>query len=309
MPCRAPHERVQTAVCQLEPMSAVSISFIVTTENAANRCETILDILKSAKTDIDEVVVVTSMSGANDSSLLERSWFKVIGIPGASVFTLRARVPAIARNDWVVVLEEHSIVTSATIDAARRLIRDKGNIDLVVFLGKNLTSTGSWGWANFLHTFAFAWAPIRLPPTFSPVTAVAVRRSAFNTDGPLRDGEWELSLIPRLFATGRTAYSNEIFIDHIRHFSLTSGLAIAFHNARAGSGLSRNFGRARRAIFDEGWYAFTQRPAQIVKHHADRWHELPAGVLWRLYAVGLAHLIGNAWGAFLGPGKSPHKLD
>lgn len=290
-------------------MPDASISFIVTTENTASQCGRILDVLKSAKTDNDEVVVVTSTSGANEPALAERSGFRVVAIPDASVFTLRANVPAVARNEWVVMLEEHAMVTPATLDAIRRIIRERPDVDLIQFVGKNLTSTGPWDWANFLLTFAFLWAPVSSPPTFSPVTAVTVRRSALRTEAPLRDGEWELRTIPGLFASGRTAWSNDIFIDHVKFLSMTSGLAIAFHNARAGAGLSRSFGRPRKEIFAEGWYVLTQRPGQTAKQCAARWHELPTGVKWRLHAFGLMHLIGNAWGAFFGPGRSPHRLD
>src|SRR5262245_47102943 len=129
-------ESAQPAACQAESMPAISISFIVITENGANRCGAVLDVLRPQKTAIDEVVVITSMDGASHPSLVEHSWFQVVGIPDASVFTLRARVPAIARKEWVVVLEEHSLVTSATLAALRSLICERDDVDLVQFLGK-----------------------------------------------------------------------------------------------------------------------------------------------------------------------------
>src|SRR3954471_1271047 len=145
-----------------------SISFLVTTETRAHHCEPMLNVLKSAKMVGDEVVVVTSSDRVEELSPADRSWLKVVGIPNASVFTLRAHIAAIAKNEWVIALEEHSMVTLGTIEAIRDLIRDRTDIDLIVFLGKNLTSVSPWGWANFLHTFAFAWAPVDTPPSFAP---------------------------------------------------------------------------------------------------------------------------------------------
>ncbi len=286
-----------------------SISFLVITETIAYHFKPMLNVLKSAKMAGDEVVVVTSSDRAEEVLPADCSWLKVVEIPNASVFALRAHIPAIAKNEWVMALEDHSMMTPGTIDAIRGLIRDRTDIDLIVFLGKNLTSVSPWGWANFLHTFAFAWAPVDTPPSFAPVTAVMVRRSALMTEIPMREGEWELCVIPRIFASGRIAYSNDIYIDHIKPVSWPSGLALAFHNARAGAGLSRHFKRSIKEIFDEGWYASARRPSQIALALTGRGHELPSGVLWRMYLVGLAHLIGNAVGGLLGPGQSPHKID
>jgi hypothetical protein len=56
-----------------------------------------------------------------------------------------------------------------------RLIRERSDIDLIPFLGKNLTSTGRWGWANFLFTFALVWAPLDHRPPFSIVTSAVVQ--------------------------------------------------------------------------------------------------------------------------------------
>ena len=137
---------------------------------------------------MDEVIVLTRSDRISEIKAVDQSWCHVVGIPDASIYSLRARIPTISQNDWLVVLEEHSLVTITTLDAIRSTIQNQPDIDLIVFLGKNLTSVSPWGWANFLHTFALIWAPIDGPPPFSPVTSAIVRRAALGTDVALREG-------------------------------------------------------------------------------------------------------------------------
>ena len=218
---------------------AGSISFVVITENNVRDCDAILEVLSLGKHPIDDVIVLTRSDRVSEINTADRPWCRVIGISDASIYSLRAVIPTISQNDWLVVLEEHSLVTIATLDAIRSTIQNQSDIDLIVFLGKNLTSVSPWGWANFLHTFALIWAPIDEPPPFSPVTSVIVRRAALQTDCAFREGEWELRTIPQIFARGRIAYSNDICVDHIRRLTIISCFLINYHNARAGAGIGR----------------------------------------------------------------------
>ncbi|MCZ7658966.1 MAG: alpha/beta fold hydrolase [Xanthobacteraceae bacterium] len=286
--------------------AADTISFVVVTETGAHACGRNLDVLRTVGTDSDEILVVTRQDHVAEVPYRGEGWLRVVGVPEASVFALRASAPKHARNDWIVLLEEHSLVTAATLEAARSIIRERRDVDLIMFLGRNLTSTGPWEWANFLHTFALVWAPIEGPPAFSPAPAAIVRRSVI---GELREGGWEFELIPRLFASGRVAFGNEIYIDHVRPLAGAECLVLNFHNARACAGLSRRLGRPTRAILYEGWHVFAERPQQLTRALAPRLRELPAGTPWRLRAVGFAHLLGCLAGALFGPGRSTHAID
>jgi hypothetical protein len=189
------------------------------------------------------------------------------------------------------------------------MIEERRDIDLIAILGKNLTSISPWGWANFLHTFARAWAPVAEPPPFAPVTSVALRRAALPGEMPLADGEWELRIVPRLFATGKVGWANAIYIDHDRPLELISCFTINFHNGRSGGAQLRRLGMPAPAVIGEGWRDLAHRPQQLVETLASRWHELPAGTAWRLHVVGLAACLGKTVGALLGPGRSPHLID
>jgi len=302
------HVRRAFAVTEVIP-PAGSISFVVITENNVRDCDAILGLLNLAKKPIDDVIILTRSDRVSEINPADRPWCRVVGISDASIYSLRAQIPTISQNDWLVVLEEHSLVTIATLDAIRSTIQNQTNIDLIVFLGKNLTSVSPWGWANFLHTFALIWAPIDVPPPFSPVTSVIVRRAALRSDSAFREGEWELLTIPQIFARGRIAYSNDIYVDHIRRLTAISCFLINYHNARAGAGIGRGLGRPVKRLLAEGWSTFYRRPPQLARARAARWSELPPGTLWRMYMVGLIHLIGTVVGAFFGPGQSAHKLD
>jgi hypothetical protein len=196
------------------------------------------------------------------------------------------------------------LVNKRTLDAILEVIRNKPNADLVVFLGKNLTSVSRWGWAIFLHVFALVWAPLQGPPPFSPVTSAVVRRSKLRSDARLAQGAWELQIIPRIFNSGKIEHSNDIFINHVKPMSLGSALRLGYHNARAGAALQRDLAIPARNVLYEGWYAFAPRPRLIAKALRERMHELPAGTILRLHVVGFTHLVGNIVGCYLGGGRS-----
>src|SRR2546422_434457 len=98
-----------------------SISFVVTSYQTAEHAETNLRTLRSTKRTGDEVVVMTGQSPvpATDGN----GWFRVMAIPGASEFTLRAHIPAVCRKEWVVLVEDHALVTARTIEVVRELIQ------------------------------------------------------------------------------------------------------------------------------------------------------------------------------------------
>ena len=194
-----------------------SISFVLVTETGVDRAGPVLDAIGAALRAGDEAILLTRSDRIVDLPSPAPPWLRVVGLPEASVFRLRGHVPAVARCEWIVLFEEHTFMTAAGVAAMRQMIGERRDIDLIVILGKNLTSVSPWGWANFLHTFARAWAPVDQPPPFAPVTSVALRRAALPGEAPLQDGEWELKVVPRLFATGRVGWAET------RSISITTG--------------------------------------------------------------------------------------
>lgn len=155
----ASSENASTDAATIEDRAG-SASFVLTSHEFEHSGAN-LKLLRPALREGDEVIVLTASEPVRPP---EASWFRVVSIPGASDFTLRSHIPAVCRNEWVVLLEDHALVNKRTLDAILEVIRNKPNADLVVFLGKNLTSVSRWGWAIFLHVFALVWAPLQGPP-------------------------------------------------------------------------------------------------------------------------------------------------
>jgi len=285
------------------------MSYVVLTENNVRHAGQVLDTIDQVRRDDDEVILLTRADQVGNLRGPRRPWVRVVGIRDADIFALRAHLSAVARKDWVMLLEEHSLVTRPTLLAVQDVIARTPQINLVVFLGKNLQSVNKWGWANFLHTFALTWAPLEHPPPFSPVTSAAVRREAIGTEDALEEGEWELRLIPRIYGTGRFAYSNDIYVDHFRPLNARTCFLLNFHNARAGAALQRRLGVPRGQILREGHQARVERPYALARAIAPRERELPAPMLGPLRVVGWALHLGMIAGALFGPGQSRHKLD
>jgi hypothetical protein len=284
-----------------------SISFVVTATDHLEHAEPNLAALRSTLRDGDEVFVFTCLEAPKTAAPAE-SWYSVVTVPDATVFALRAQIPAICHNEWIVLLEDHALIEPRAIESIREVIRSKPGIDLIAFLAKNLSSRSRWGWAVFLYVFALVWAPIEGSVPFSAVTSTVVRRARLGKEAPLEEGLWELKLIPGIFSQGKVAYANDIFIDHFKPVTPLSAVILAFHNARAGAALQRKLGIPVRDIVREGWYCVTPRPQTLAKALIRRIHELPAGTFRRIRILGCAHLVGNVVGSFFGAGRSGYKV-
>jgi hypothetical protein len=285
-----------------------SISFVIATGGRGTHVRPLLNTLDLARRSDDEVILLANEDYVHTFTH-RPPWLRIVAIPDASVFHLRSHVPAVCRKEWVVVLEDHSLVDTSNVEAIRRLIRERPTIDMIPFLAKNLTETKPWEWAVFLHTFALLWAPLDHPPPFAAVTSAIIRRTAFGTDAPLKDGEWELRTLPRIFSTGKHEYSNDIFIDHVKPGNIIPSVAVVFHNARACAVLQRRLGASVLALIMEGLHTFGPRPGMLMQAIEPRRHELPAGMRFRLHALGFAQLVGYLTAILFGAGRSAYKVD
>jgi hypothetical protein len=285
-----------------------SISFVVAGGEYSDRCVLLLKRLAAALRADDELILVVRRDHPQTATFRPER-LRVIEIAGASVYRMRALLPKICQREWVVLLEDHTMVEPSAIDDIRRLIRAHSDIDLIPFLGKNLTSTGRWGWGNFLFTFRLVWAPLDHPPPFSIVTSAVVRRSCLGPGEPLKDGEWELAIIPSIHRKGKFASSNLIFVDHIKPLNILAALVINFHNARSGAAIQLDLGHGRRRVIHEGWRTFWKHPRHLIRTLTARKKELPAGTQARLHALGFMYLIGNVTATLFGDGRAVFHID
>ena len=140
------------------------------------------------------------------------------------------------------------------------------------------------------------------------MTSVIVRRACLG-EAPLKDDEWEVVLNPRLYASGRWAYSNEIFIDHIKPLNFLGAIVIAFHNSRAGSASQLSLGFPKANLLREARYVLADHAPRLMQLVGPRRRDLPRGTLRRLRTIGLMHCLGNLAAYFFGGGRSRYKLD
>src|SRR6185437_6612645 len=103
----------EAAAAEEAPAPPSSISFIVATENGARHAATVIDVIGGALCLGDEAILLTRSDRAADLPGAARPWLRIVGIPDANIFALRCHVPHLARRDWVVLLEEHALVTGA----------------------------------------------------------------------------------------------------------------------------------------------------------------------------------------------------
>jgi hypothetical protein len=286
-----------------------SISFVIVTENGIHHADVVIDAIAELRRDTDEVILLARSDQTAHLPGPPRQWLRVVGMPDANIFTLRAQIPAVAKREWVLLLEEHAFITKAMVGAIRSVIEGSTNVDLIPILGKNLQSTSNWSWASFLHSFGTIWAPLDGRPTYCNTTSVAVRRAALGSDAALSEGQWEFRIIPGIFATGNIDYSNEIYIDHFKPLDLVSCFILNFHNGRASGALMCRVGKTASRVRRSGWRTFARRPATQMRAIGERKSELPRGMIWRLRVVGLAHGLGMVAGSLFGPGRSVHRLD
>jgi hypothetical protein len=291
------------------PRQAPTISFVVTSRVGGPYIAAQLALLHSTRRADSELILLTGEDRSADAKALAETGVRCVQIPGASVFGLRARIPEICRKDWVFVVEDHAVLDRGAIDALYGLIEMRPTIDAVAVVARNLTSLSPWAWANFLHTFSGVWAPITGLPRMLAATSLAVRRARLGTDARLGEGAWEMRLIPGIHAAGNVGWSNEIAVDHIKHVDLRSTLALNFHNARACAAVAGTSDKSMRAAVRDACCAFMHHQRRIRADIADRKHELPANLTWRLYVIGLAHVLGTLAGAFFGAGNSIERID
>jgi len=305
---RLKRKSVLSAVESMADSPSSSISFVVAGGEYSDRCAPLLKRLAAALQGDDELILLVRRDHPQTATFRPEA-LRVIELAGASIYRMRAHLPKICRREWVVLLEDHTMVEPSAIDAIRGLIRERPDIDLIPFLGKNLTSTGRWGWANFLFTFGPVWAPLDHPPPFSIVTSAVIRRSRLGAGEPLKDGQWELAIIPGIYRSGKFASSNLIFVDHIKPLRFLAALALNFYNARSGAAIQLDLGHGRRRVIREGWLTFWKHPRRLIRTVRTRWKELPAGTRARLYALGFVFLVGNVTATLFGGGRAVFHID
>jgi hypothetical protein len=163
----------------------------------------------------------------------------VLTVPGASVFTLRARASWNSKAPILAFTEDHCVVDAAWVDRILAAHRVDPSADMVSGPVTNGSSDGLADWANFLMTFAEVMPPVPTRPLrrTPPMSNASFQRRVM-LGGEPPEGWLELVLSPTLVHEGRLHYDDGIRVSHVQPRSLSHAMAAHFHNGRSSAGLA-----------------------------------------------------------------------
>ena len=165
--------------------------------------------------------------------------FSVMSVPGASVFTLRARASWNSTGSLLAFTEDHCVVDTTWIDRLLAAHRSHPAADMVAGPVTNGSSDGLADWANFLMTFAEVMPPIPARPLrrTPPMSNASFQRRVM-LGGEPPEGWLELVLAPTIAHEGRLLYEDAIRVSHVQPRSLGDAITSHFHNGRSSAGLA-----------------------------------------------------------------------
>jgi len=227
---------------------------------------------------------------------------------GLSVFELRALIPTILREaSWVALVEDHAFPAEGWMAAVLEAIPNIGT-DVMAFTGtaSNEVSSTPWGWANFLFNFTDHFHPSASDQLPGTVTTSFFRRDVVGSR-PLRLFQLERDVLSR---TGPVI--NTVRVDHVQHTGWWTASTHVFDNGRvAGASIRRLADAPRSEIFGMVKFVMGERLAHIsrvLRAHAKR-EALPHWTVQRIWWIGLCHSAGALFGAIVGGGDAPKRLE
>jgi hypothetical protein len=291
----------------------LSVDVFVTAPHGTAEMEPLLLALRGQLGPADRIVVLDGTeSGASlDASALPGvGTFEHLRGAGESAFHLRCHVFAMADRDITVLFEEHAVPGPRFIGEVRRLFAAKPAVVAVKLLGRNMTSTGPWSWANFFMAFSDCLYPADHAPKAMLSTSAAVRTAALKS-APRTIGAWETQILPKFNSEPRVlTYSNEVWVDHIDHCDMKLAVVGNFYNQRSLAALRVAQGRRRGKLAVRAFKDLALRgPRQIKRALAgrDEYRHFVAN-RWRVVLVCWASAFGAIVGVWFGVGDSMRKM-
>jgi hypothetical protein len=288
---------------------ALTVGVFVTAPHGTHDIGPVLATLREQLLPGDHLTVLDggACKGSLDvSGLASDVEVKHVHRPGTSAFHLRAEIGSMSKRDITVVLEEHAPPSPRFMSEVRRLFGENANVTAIKVLGCNLSSTGGWGWPNFLMAFAECVSPVSAMPPSMLATSAVLRTSVLpKTIGA--PGSWETEFIPSLNRQPeRLSYSNDVWVNHIEHCGPWASLRGHFNNQRAISAARVASGHRRgklatRAIKDLGFRRYREIARALANRTEYHHYQENRG---KLVMIGWAAVLGALAGAYLGPGRA-----
>jgi len=289
-------------------MSTIQVEILIT---APNGCDSAIELLKCLDNQINPSfkIKVLEASGNCSPSSFSPTNFQVEHLYFHTHEEARMRRDAFIKSnaDWIMVLEDHILISPNFISEFQRFIEHNSAPDATTFYAINGTS-GSFG-SRALFSWVWGLAgsslyPIKPEPVCS---AFAVKRSVvidllLNLGKELEVGELETQIIPQLINSSNSNFMTLMEVSHFEYVGIRVGAKAIFSNSRIMGHLEKSLLSSRdwnRHLMRR----YSSRPKQIKR-------VAPVGFIEQayLYFLAMVSFTGFLIGGFLGIGKADQNL-
>ncbi len=279
---------------------------VIPTVSSWDAVEPIIRGVLTALEPVDGELLLAS-GAAEPPLLLPRNVARVriLYLPGADVFALRAAGIAAARSEVVAVTEDHCRLPDDWCVRVRDLFAADPKLEVLGGAVVNGSEQRLMDRANFRMTFA-RFAPAALHAQTPCISNVAVRRRAL--PAAPAPGWFEFSFLPASAASARTAMCSDIAVTHVQTHGRWWTPFAHFHNGRVSGAYRAKFGTL---LGKGGLFRIANREMRThlraTRAALQAVGEKP-GALVAVQLLALAHAIGFVVGVRRGPGTSARHL-
>jgi hypothetical protein len=205
--------------------------------------------------------------------------------------------------DWVLVLEDHILISENFISEFKRFIESNAAADATTFYAINGTSETFGSRALFSWVWGLAETKM-YPEKPEPVcSAFAVKRLSVvdflaKLNKGLEIGELETQIIPKLIRDSNSKFMTHMEISHFEYVGIRVGAKAIYSNSRIMGHLESSL-LDRRDWVKHLTHRFTSRPGQIHRISARGFVELAY-----LYYLAFVSFSGFLIGGLMGIGKA-----
>ena len=288
--------------------TSTALSIVVTAPRGIAECLIPNWLLSIADGERLEIVVADGRANSPNRSA---TGLRHLNFAGDNVYALRRKGLALARNEWVILLEDHSRPMPDFLEEFEKAIAAHPQAVLISGASVNDTSTTPWSWSHFLFSFYRHWPPSCRKPRSASISLLAIRRDVLPTQELLQDGGFENRLLPRLAQSRNYLHCEYAIADHVQENTLFNHCVEQFHTARCSSAFERQLGRSlmRSVLAEFLWFACapTVRPLRVLASIRGT-PQFQIAHLPRLMVLGLAAGLGRLRGMWGDAGDSPMEV-
>jgi hypothetical protein len=285
-------------------MTTNQVEIIIT---APNGCDSALELLKCLDKQISSGFKVTVLEAVGncsvDSFTLSNFPLEHMIFANHEEALMRRDGFLKSRTDWVLVLEDHVLISDNFISEFQRFIENSGDTAATTFYAVNGTA-GTFG-SRALFSWVWGLAETsRYPEKPEPVcSAFAVKRlSVVNLlkklGKELEVGELETQIIPGIINSSSSQFMTHMEISHFEYVGIRVGAKAIYSNSRIMGHLESSL-QSRRSWLKHLMHRYSSRPGQIQKVSPKSFIELAF-----LYYLAMVGFSGFLIGGFFGIGKA-----